>query len=98
MSRSAAARNTKRMPSKLRQSPRTPRTSLVILYQARHMRGSLIPLSIQGAALTGHVCYKVQMKKYELTQLGQKTTIATSPNEAVIETVPNPHSNSDYVI
>lgn len=33
-----------------------------------------------------------------LTQLGEKTSHASSPDEAVIEAIANPHSGTDYVI
>lgn len=36
--------------------------------------------------------------KIRLTQLGQKTSIAHSPEEAIIESIPNPHPSTDYVI
>ena len=38
------------------------------------------------------------MKKYDLKQLGKKTPIPTSPDEAVLETVPNPHPDEPYVV
>ena len=34
----------------------------------------------------------------ELTQLGHKVAFADSPNEATIETVPNPHPDTDYLV
>ncbi len=33
-----------------------------------------------------------------LTQLGQQSPIPASPDEAVLETVPNPHRDTDYLI
>ncbi len=33
-----------------------------------------------------------------LTQLGQQARIPASPDEAVLETVPNPHRDTDYLI
>ncbi|MBT3171193.1 MAG: NADPH-dependent 7-cyano-7-deazaguanine reductase QueF, partial [Rhodospirillaceae bacterium] len=33
-----------------------------------------------------------------LSQLGQKAELPESPDVAVIETVPNPHPDSDYVV
>jgi 7-cyano-7-deazaguanine reductase len=33
-----------------------------------------------------------------LTQLGQQARIPASPDEAVLETVPNPHRDTDYMI
>jgi len=38
-------------------------------------------------------------KKTEgLTQLGQKTELPKSPDRAVLESVPNPHPETDYVV
>ena len=34
----------------------------------------------------------------ELSQLGQNTPLPQSPEEAVLERVPNPHANVDYLI
>jgi 7-cyano-7-deazaguanine reductase len=34
----------------------------------------------------------------ELTQLGQPTSLPQSPGEATLETVPNPHPDSDYLV
>jgi 7-cyano-7-deazaguanine reductase len=34
----------------------------------------------------------------ELTQLGQPVTIPASPNEARLETVPNPHPDATYLV
>ena len=34
----------------------------------------------------------------ELTQLGQSTSLPQSPGEATLETVPNPHPDSDYLV
>jgi len=34
----------------------------------------------------------------KLTQLGQNVTLPQSPDEAVLEAVPNPHVGSDYVV
>lgn len=34
----------------------------------------------------------------ELTQLGQPATLPTSPDEAVLETVANPHPDTDYLV
>ena len=34
----------------------------------------------------------------DLTQLGGANTIASSPDEAILERVPNPHKDSDYAI
>ena len=34
----------------------------------------------------------------ELSQLGQAVTLPTSPDEAVLERVPNPHPDADYLI
>lgn len=34
----------------------------------------------------------------ELSQLGQNTKLPSSPEEAVLERVPNPHPNVDYLI
>jgi len=36
--------------------------------------------------------------KNKLTQLGKKATIASSPDKAILEAVPNPHPDVDYVI
>ena len=36
--------------------------------------------------------------KTELSQLGQPVTLPTSPDEAVLERVPNPHPDTDYLI
>ncbi|MBN8543079.1 MAG: NADPH-dependent 7-cyano-7-deazaguanine reductase QueF [Alphaproteobacteria bacterium] len=33
-----------------------------------------------------------------LTQLGEKTVLPASPDEAVLERVPNPHTNVNYLI
>jgi 7-cyano-7-deazaguanine reductase len=33
-----------------------------------------------------------------ITQLGQQTALPASPDEAVLERVPNPHPNVDYLI
>jgi len=33
-----------------------------------------------------------------LTQLGQKTALPASPEEAVLERVPNPHPNDNYLV
>ena len=38
------------------------------------------------------------MKGYELNQLGKKTGIPSSPDEAVLEAVPNPHPDKPYLI
>ena len=38
------------------------------------------------------------MKSGKLTQLGTTSKIASSPSEAVLETVPNPHPEADYLI
>jgi 7-cyano-7-deazaguanine reductase len=38
------------------------------------------------------------MKSSKLSQLGQQSKIAASPAEAVLETVPNPHPHTDYLI
>jgi len=37
------------------------------------------------------------MTNETISQLGQNVTAPTSPNEAVLETVPNPQADSDYV-
>ena len=42
------------------------------------------------------MCYKECMKK--LRQLGRNVSFADSPDKAVIETVPNPHLDTDYLI
>jgi len=34
----------------------------------------------------------------KLTQLGEKTALPASPDEARLESVPNPHAASDYVV
>ena len=34
----------------------------------------------------------------DLTQLGGSNTVANSPDEAVLERVPNPHKDSDYAV
>jgi 7-cyano-7-deazaguanine reductase len=36
--------------------------------------------------------------KNKLTQLGKKVAIAPSPDKAILEAVPNPHPDVDYVI
>lgn len=36
--------------------------------------------------------------KNKLTQLGKKVAIAPSPDKAILESVPNPHPDVDYVI
>ena len=38
------------------------------------------------------------MKSYKLSQLGHKAKLPTSPDKAVIETVPNPHPGTNYVV
>ncbi len=37
-------------------------------------------------------------KSEELSQLGQKTELPESPEAAVLESVPNPHPDSNYVV
>ncbi len=37
-------------------------------------------------------------KPETLSQLGQKTELPESPEAAVLESVPNPHADSDYVV
>jgi len=34
----------------------------------------------------------------DITQLGQQTALPTSPEQAMLERVPNPHPNVDYLI
>jgi len=38
------------------------------------------------------------MPKSKLTQLGRNVSLPQSPEEAVIEAVPNPHSGEDYLV
>jgi 7-cyano-7-deazaguanine reductase len=38
------------------------------------------------------------MAKQKLTQLGRRVALPKSPNEAVLETVANPHLDCDYVV
>ncbi len=38
------------------------------------------------------------MAKKGLTQLGRAVAIPRSPDEARIESVPNPHADTDYVV
>lgn len=38
------------------------------------------------------------MPRSRLTQLGRQTAIPNSPDEAKLESVPNPHGDSDYVV
>ncbi len=50
----------------------------------------------QGAKKTGG---KKADKDFEnLTQLGRETGIPASPDEAILETVPNPHKDADYLV
>ena len=37
-------------------------------------------------------------KRAKLTQLGRAVTLPKAPDEAVLEAVPNPHTDSDYVV
>ena len=37
-------------------------------------------------------------KRAKLTQLGHAVALPKSPDEAVLEAVPNPHTDSDYVV
>ena len=37
-------------------------------------------------------------KRAKLTQLGRAVTLPKTPDEAVLEAVPNPHTDSDYVV
>jgi len=38
------------------------------------------------------------MEQHTLTQLGAQTPLPASPEEAVLERIPNPHGNVDYLI
>jgi 7-cyano-7-deazaguanine reductase len=38
------------------------------------------------------------MKKYSLTQLGGDTKVPLTPETAILETVANPHPNTNYVV
>jgi 7-cyano-7-deazaguanine reductase len=39
-----------------------------------------------------------EQDNHNLDQLGQQTALAASPDEAVLETVPNPHVGTDYLV
>jgi 7-cyano-7-deazaguanine reductase len=41
---------------------------------------------------------KYMKKKPKLTQLGHVSKTPSSPEEAILETIPNPHPDTDYVI
>ena len=38
------------------------------------------------------------MANVDLSQLGRPTALPASPDEALLETIPNPHDDADYVV
>ena len=38
------------------------------------------------------------MANADLSQLGKPTALPASPDEALLETIPNPHDDADYVV
>jgi 7-cyano-7-deazaguanine reductase len=42
--------------------------------------------------------YPTPMPKTDLTLLGKQTALPASPEEAVLEAVPNPHNDTDYLV